>query len=58
MCKYCDAETIERNQCDGCRRRLTLGLNGIHYDHDGSNAVPVMACTKDRYQSRSDIESE
>jgi hypothetical protein len=46
------------NQCDGCQRRLHLGSNGIHYDHDGSLAHPVMACTKDRYMPSQESRNE
>lgn len=43
------------NQCDGCQRGLPLGTNGHHYDHDGSGALPVMACTADRYAASSEL---
>lgn len=41
------------NQCDGCRRKLHLGTNGYHYNFNGSGALPVMACTAERYAAAS-----
>lgn len=40
------------NQCDGCRRGLPIrsGIGEGSRIHYGSDGVPVMLCTKERYQ--------
>lgn len=53
MCKYCDAETVERkmNQCDGCQRRIPV-VNGMHDLTGEVGAYPgeKMWCTKHLYR--------
>ena len=39
------ADADPKNQCDGCRRRLSL-KGDVHFDAEG---YPVQGCTKDRY---------